>query len=81
LEDPQAEARGMIVDTVHPRFGTVRQLRSPVRVGPEAPEYVRAPHRGEHQDEVLRDVLGYDATRIAELRNAGAFGASEKRAE
>jgi len=74
LADPQTIARGMIVDTEHPRFGTVRQLRSPVRVGPEASEYVRAPHRGEHQEEVLGDVLGYDRERIAELRDSGAFG-------
>jgi crotonobetainyl-CoA:carnitine CoA-transferase CaiB-like acyl-CoA transferase len=74
LEDPQTIARGMIVDTEHPRFGRVRQLRSPVRVGPEASGYVRAPHRGEHQEEVLSDVLGYDRERIAELRDSGAFG-------
>jgi crotonobetainyl-CoA:carnitine CoA-transferase CaiB-like acyl-CoA transferase len=76
LEDPQTIARGMIVDTEHPRFGRVRQLRSPVRVGPEASGYVRAPHRGEHQEEVLSDVLGYDRERIAELRDSGAFGAA-----
>jgi crotonobetainyl-CoA:carnitine CoA-transferase CaiB-like acyl-CoA transferase len=64
----------MIVDTEHPRFGTVRQLRSPVRVGVSEPRYKRAPLRGEHQDAVLRDLLGYDESRIAELRVGGAFG-------
>ena len=29
---------------------------------------------GEHTDEVLRDVLGYDDERIAALRAAGALG-------
>jgi crotonobetainyl-CoA:carnitine CoA-transferase CaiB-like acyl-CoA transferase len=33
-----------------------------------------APTVGEHTDEVLTDVLGYDAERIAELRGADAFG-------
>jgi crotonobetainyl-CoA:carnitine CoA-transferase CaiB-like acyl-CoA transferase len=74
LKDPQAVARGMIVETDHPRFGTVRQLRSPVRVGSVEPDYVRAPRRGEHQDQVLHDVLGYDEARIAALRTGGAFG-------
>jgi crotonobetainyl-CoA:carnitine CoA-transferase CaiB-like acyl-CoA transferase len=74
LEDPQTAARGMIVDTEHPRFGAVRQPRSPVRVGADEPDYRRAPRRGEHQDEVLEDVLGYDSERIAALRSAGAFG-------
>jgi crotonobetainyl-CoA:carnitine CoA-transferase CaiB-like acyl-CoA transferase len=74
LRDEQTGARGMIVDTEHPRFGTVRQLRSPVRVGVSEPRYKRAPLRGEHQDAVLRDLLGYDESRIAELRVGGAFG-------
>ena len=74
LRDEQTTDRGMIVETEHPRFGTVRQLRSPVRVGAVQPEYVRAPRRDEHRDEVLRELLGYDATRIAELSAGGAFG-------
>jgi crotonobetainyl-CoA:carnitine CoA-transferase CaiB-like acyl-CoA transferase len=74
LLDGQTAARGMVVQTEHPRFGTVRQLRSPVRVGGEPPEYRRAPRREEHQDQVLRELLGYDDTRIAELRTGGAFG-------
>ena len=74
LRDEQTAARGMVVDTEHPRFGTVRQLRSPVRVGARQPEYRRAPLRDEHQDQVLRELLGYDDTRIAQLRASGAFG-------
>jgi crotonobetainyl-CoA:carnitine CoA-transferase CaiB-like acyl-CoA transferase len=74
LRDEQTAARGMVVDTEHPRFGTVRQLRSPVRVGAEQPEYRRAPLRDEHRDQVLRELLGYDDTRIAALRASGAFG-------
>ncbi len=39
--------RGLIVETDHPRFGRVRQLASPVRVGdPAQAEYRRAPFRG-----------------------------------
>jgi len=33
-----------------------------------------APTVGEHNESVLREVLGYDAERIAELRRAGVFG-------
>jgi hypothetical protein len=29
---------------------------------------------GQHTDEVLADVLGYDPTRVAALREAGTFG-------
>jgi crotonobetainyl-CoA:carnitine CoA-transferase CaiB-like acyl-CoA transferase len=74
LADPQTAARELIVETDHPRWGTVRQLASPVRVGPERPSYRRAPRRNEDADHVLRTVLGYDSARIAQLGSAGAFG-------
>ena len=35
-----------------------------------------APTVGQHTDEVLTEVLGYDADRIAALRAADAFGRS-----
>lgn len=74
LAEPQAAARGMIVETQHPRFGTVRQLRSPARVGDVTVEYRRAPARGEDSGQVLTDLLGYDADHITELTDRGAFG-------
>ncbi len=67
LADPQTAARGMIVETEHPRFGTVRQVRSAVRVGESVPDYRRAPQRNEDADYVLRDLLGYGDDRVAEL--------------
>ena len=74
LADPQTAARELIVETEHPRWGTVRQLASPVRVGAERPSYRRAPRRNEDADHVLRTVLGYDSARIEQLGAAGAFG-------
>jgi len=72
--DPQIEARGMIVETEHPRFGTVRQPASPVRVGDEPVEHRRAPFRNEDFEHVTRTLLGYDDDRVDALRAAGAFG-------
>ena len=74
LREEHTLARNLIVETEHPRFGTVRQLASPVRVGSQAPEYRRAPQRNEHFDEVLRGIIGYDDERIERLRREGAFG-------
>jgi crotonobetainyl-CoA:carnitine CoA-transferase CaiB-like acyl-CoA transferase len=74
LRDEHTQARGLIVETEHPRFGTVKNLASPVRVGNEAPTYRRAPLRGEDFDHVTRTLLGYDPSRIAALTAAGAFG-------
>jgi crotonobetainyl-CoA:carnitine CoA-transferase CaiB-like acyl-CoA transferase len=70
LADAQTQARGMIVETEHPRFGTVRQVRSAVRIGNSVPEYRRAPQLNEDYEYVLRDVLHYDTGRIAGLAAA-----------
>ncbi|MBB5873366.1 crotonobetainyl-CoA:carnitine CoA-transferase CaiB-like acyl-CoA transferase [Allocatelliglobosispora scoriae] len=75
LADPHTLARGMVVTTEHPRYGTVTQVASPVRVGPAPETYRRAPRRNEDFDYVTRDLLGYSPVHIAELRGAGAFGA------
>jgi len=74
LADPQTIARNMIVETDHPRFGHVRQVRSPVRVGDDVPTYHRAPARREGTGRVLRDLLGYDEAAISALGSRGAFG-------
>ncbi|GIJ29853.1 CoA transferase [Micromonospora qiuiae] len=75
LKEEHTLARNLVVTTEHPRFGTVQQVASPVRVGAELPQYRRAPLRNEHFDEVLRDIAGLDDGKIAELRRDGAFGA------
>ena len=51
------------------------QLPSPLKlVDGELPVPQKAPTVGQHTDAVLRDVLGYDADRIAALREDGALG-------
>jgi crotonobetainyl-CoA:carnitine CoA-transferase CaiB-like acyl-CoA transferase len=42
--------------------------------GEELPEPGMAPTVGEHSEEVLQEVLGYDAEKIAALREEGVFG-------
>ena len=42
--------------------------------GEELPEPGMAPTVGEHNEEVLQEVLGYDAEKIAALREDGVFG-------
>jgi crotonobetainyl-CoA:carnitine CoA-transferase CaiB-like acyl-CoA transferase len=74
LADGHTGARGLVVETEHPRFGTVRQLASPVRVGTHPVEYRHAPTRHEASEYVLRELLGYDEERIAAFTESGAFG-------
>jgi crotonobetainyl-CoA:carnitine CoA-transferase CaiB-like acyl-CoA transferase len=72
--DPQAIARGTVVEVEHPRFGAVREIATPLRVGDETPPLRRAPFRGEHTEEVLGGLCGYAPERVEELRADGVFG-------
>jgi crotonobetainyl-CoA:carnitine CoA-transferase CaiB-like acyl-CoA transferase len=74
LADPQVLARDMIVEVEHPDFGTLKEVRSPVRTEGEIRHPARAPKLGEHTDEILREILSYSDGTIARLRHAGVIG-------
>ena len=74
LTEPHTEARDLVIETEHPRYGTVRQVASPVRVGSTRPTYRRAPQRHEDADHVLTTILGYATDKVATLEGDGAFG-------
>lgn len=78
LRDPQVDARGLVVETQHPRFGRVRQVASAVRAGAAPGESRRAPRQNEDMESVLRDLLGYPPERVAELMSAAARTSSER---
>jgi crotonobetainyl-CoA:carnitine CoA-transferase CaiB-like acyl-CoA transferase len=78
LADPQAEARGVVAEYDHPAFGTVRTVRTPLRLSQlEEPLLRRAPYAGEDTESVLREVCGYGEERVAELLAAGVVGTSQ----
>ena len=68
-DDPQVQANDYVTEFDHPTYGPTKMLGMPVRLS-ETPGSVRlaAPELGQHTEEILLDVLGYDWERIAELR-------------
>jgi crotonobetainyl-CoA:carnitine CoA-transferase CaiB-like acyl-CoA transferase len=51
------------------------QLPTPIKfIDEQTPVPTKAPTVGQHTDDVLRDVLGYDDAKIASLRARGALG-------
>jgi crotonobetainyl-CoA:carnitine CoA-transferase CaiB-like acyl-CoA transferase len=56
LRDPQALARGLIVQIEHPALGEVRSIANPVRFSDTPASYrLPPPMLGEHTEEILRD--------------------------
>ncbi|MQA78595.1 MAG: CoA transferase [Streptosporangiales bacterium] len=74
LREEHTLARELVVSTDHPRFGEVRQVSSPARVGSPPRHHRRAPQLGEDTSDILRAILGYDDDTVATLSADGAFG-------
>jgi crotonobetainyl-CoA:carnitine CoA-transferase CaiB-like acyl-CoA transferase len=74
VADPQTVARDLIAESEHPVLGTVRQIRSPLRVDGRLMELRPAPKRGEHTREVLVEQCGYADADVDRLARAGVFG-------
>ena len=72
LSQPQAKARGMVIEVEHETLGTIPIVNRPVTFEgqpvPEAP-----PVLGQHTDQILTDILGLSAEEIAALRASKAI--------
>ena len=69
LTQPQAMDREMVVETDHPILGKIPIVNRPIKF-PADPQPIPAapPVLGQHTDEILRDILGLTAEKIAQLR-------------
>jgi crotonobetainyl-CoA:carnitine CoA-transferase CaiB-like acyl-CoA transferase len=74
LKHPQVIANQVLVETLHPTAGRLRQTRPPARFD-LTPAAIRcgAPRLGEHTSAILGE-LGYDAAEIDDLRARGIIG-------
>jgi len=76
LEDPQIDARDMIVELTHPKYGPLRVLGIPAKLS-DTPGLVDTapPLFGENNREVLMK-LGYSESEVAGFERAGVVAAS-----
>ncbi len=81
LEDEGLRRTGTIVDVEHPVRGRYSTVGCPIKMSDSAVEVTRSPLLGEHTQEILRDVLGYDGEELARITESGAVGSAKQAAE
>jgi crotonobetainyl-CoA:carnitine CoA-transferase CaiB-like acyl-CoA transferase len=73
FDDPQVKARGLLKQVAHPSGAVVPQIMSPIRFNDATmPNSLVPPLLGQHSDEILKE-LGYSASQIETLRQAGVI--------
>jgi formyl-CoA transferase len=77
-EDQALRNTGTIVEVDHPTRGKYLTVGNPIKLSDSATEISRSPLLGEHTDEILREVLGFDEREIEEIRTSGATGGEIK---
>jgi crotonobetainyl-CoA:carnitine CoA-transferase CaiB-like acyl-CoA transferase len=72
FQDPQVLHRDMVHEIDHATAGRIKLTGLPVKFG-DTPAEIRIPPPtlGQHTDEVLENLLGYDGNRIKNLRSGG----------
>lgn len=80
MEDEGLRATGTIVDVDHPERGRYVSVGCPIKLSDSPVEVVRSPLLGEHTEEVLKEVLGYDGEDLARVVESGAVGEVNKAA-
>ena len=78
--DEHVHGRQMWVELDHPQRGKWFNVGMPIKLSASPPRIERSPLLGEHTDQVLQEVLGYDEAKIKALKQAGAFSAPPKKA-
>ena len=78
--DEHVKGREMMVELDHPQRGKWWNVGMPIKLSASPAKIERSPTLGEHTDEVLNEVLGYDAGKIDALKKAGAFSLPPKKA-
>jgi len=78
--DEHVRGRDMWVELDHPQRGKWFNVGMPIKLSASPVVIKRSPTLGEHTDEVLQEVLGYQKEKITALKSAGAFSIPPKKA-
>ncbi len=77
--DEHIRGREMYVELEDEKRGKWWNVGMPIKLSASPAKIERAPFLGEHNDDVLKNVLGYDEARVSAMKEAGAFTAPPKK--
>jgi formyl-CoA transferase len=78
-DDEHVRGRDMYVELDHPQRGKWYNVGMPIKLSASPAKIERSPLLGEHTDDILKNVLGYDEAKVASMKAAGAFSAPPKK--
>ena len=73
ISEPSLVDTNTVVEVDHPERGPYKSIGNPIKLSASPAIVERSPLLGEHTDEILSSVLGYDAQEIEQFRKAGAI--------
>ena len=73
IEDDSMAKRGAVVEVDHPERGTFKTVGCPIRLSDSPVEVTPPPLLGEHTNEILKQIVGYDDDQIAAAHETGAI--------
>jgi formyl-CoA transferase len=71
IHDEHLRARQMIVEVQHPKRGTFTTVGCPLKLSDSPVEIRSSPLLGEHTEDVLHEVMGFDKDTVERLRQDG----------
>jgi formyl-CoA transferase len=77
--DEHIRGREMYVELEDEKRGKWWNVGMPIKLSASPAKIERAPFLGEHNDDVLKNVLGYDSAKVEAMKAAGAFSAPPKK--
>jgi formyl-CoA transferase len=79
-EEPSLRATGTVVEVDHPTRGKFLTVGNPIKMSEHVSEVKRSPLLGEHNEEVLREVLKFDDAKVQRILASPGLGGSVKAA-
>ena len=77
--DEHIRGREMYVELEDEKRGKWWNVGMPIKLSASPAKIKRAPFLGEHNDDVLKNVLGYNESKVSAMREAGAFEVPRKK--